>query len=299
MYSTFYGLKHEPFRLTPDPRFLHLAEPHRNALRDMLEAVSARKGLQVSVGPIGTGKTTLLYSLQHILMHESSPQRPIRSAFIVNPMLTAVELFEAIFDELEVPCPGQTKPACLRAFHEILCEGYTKNGTLLLIIDEAHLLPPELIEEIRLLLNLDNQPVNVLQVLLCGQPELLSLLARPEFSALKQRISMFSRLRPLTLVETRAYIAERLHVAGLRGESPFSTAALEEIHRLSNGVPRLINSVCDRGMAVGYGRHSARIEADCILEAAEELELFDAPRSVPRPPELQVVASAAFPGAKS
>src|SRR5437870_3748258 len=97
MYSAFYGLKHEPFRLTPDPRFLHLAEPHRNALRDMLEAVSARKGLQVSVGPIGTGKTTLLYCLQHILMHESSPQRPIRSAFIVNPMLTAVELFEAIF----------------------------------------------------------------------------------------------------------------------------------------------------------------------------------------------------------
>ncbi len=276
MYFSFYDLKHEPFRLTPDPKFLHMAEPHRNALRTMLEAVSTRKGLQVCVGPIGTGKTTLLYCLQHILLHESSPQRPIRSAFIVNPVLTGLELFQAIFEDMEVAPPAvQTKPACLRSLYEIICEGSAKNGTLLLIIDEAHLLSPELIEEIRLLLNLDNHAVNVLQILLSGQPELLALLAQPQFAALKQRVSMFSRLRPLTQVETRAYIVERLHVAGLRGDSPFVPAALAEIHHLTAGVPRLINSVCDRAMSLACSRQSLKIGPEFILEAAEDLALLD------------------------
>src|SRR5712692_3046810 len=102
MYSAFYGLQQEPFRLSPDPRFLHLAEPHRNTLRAMVEGIATRKGLQVSVGPIGTGKTTLLYSLQHILAREASAQRPVRSAFVVNPRLTHDELFEMLFDELEI-----------------------------------------------------------------------------------------------------------------------------------------------------------------------------------------------------
>src|SRR5215467_465246 len=168
MYSTFYGLKQVPFRLTPDPRFLHLAEPHRNTLRAMVEGVARRKGLLVSIGPIGTGKTTLLYCLQHILAHESSTDHPIRSAFIVNPVLTQEELFESLFDELEIECPSTTKPGRLRAFHKLLLDSYNRNTGVVIIIDEAHLIPPPLMEEIRLLLNLDNYPVNVLQVILCG-----------------------------------------------------------------------------------------------------------------------------------
>lgn len=281
MYLAFYGLEKEPFRLNPDPRFLHLAAPHRSALEAMLDAVSLRKGLQVVTGPIGTGKTTLLYCMQQILLHESSRERPVRTAFIVNPVLSPVELFEALFDELEVTCPGGSKPACLRAVHEILSEGYVKNGVLLLVIDEAHLLSPALLEEIRLLLNLDNFPATVLQVLLCGQPELLSLLGRHEFAALRQRVSVLSKLRALTLAETRAYIAERLHIAGLRGENPFLSAALEDIHRRTNGVPRLINSVCDHALSVGYRRQQRKLGPDLVREAADDFEAFDSPLSFP------------------
>jgi general secretion pathway protein A len=273
MYSSFYGLKQEPFRLTPDPRFLHLAEPHRNTLRAMVEGVAGRKGLQISIGPIGTGKTTLLYCLQHILAHESSGERPVRSAFVVNPTLTPDELFEALFDELEIHAAAPTKPARLRGLHELLLASYKSNGAVVVIIDEAHLMPASLIEEVRLLMNLDNYPVNVLQVILCGQPELMPLLAKPELSALRQRISVVTRLRALTLTESRAYIAERLHVAGLHGDSPFTTAALEEIFRVSGGVPRLINSVCDHALTIGYRRQIKKLGADFVTEAAEEMGL--------------------------
>jgi general secretion pathway protein A len=286
MYSSFYGLKQDPFRLTPDPRFLHLAEPHRNTLRAMVEGVAGRKGLQVAIGPIGTGKTTLLYCLQHILSHEATRERPLRSAFVVNPTLTADELFESLFDELEIHASAPTKPARLRALHELLLASHKTNSAVVIIIDEAHLMPPELIEEVRLLMNLDNYPVNVLQIILCGQPELQPLLARPELAALRQRVSVVTKLRALTMVETRAYIAERLHVAGLRDESPFTTAALEEIHRIANGVPRLINSLCDRTMGIGCQRQARKIGADLVIEAAEEIgliQLTETVESVPSP----------------
>ncbi len=281
MYLAFYGLKQEPFQLSPDPRFLHLAEPHRNTLRALLEGVSGRKGLQISVGPIGTGKTTLLYCLQYILAQEASPARPLRSAFIVNPTLTHDELFETLLDELEISCTTASKPARMRALHELLLDSHKRNGAVVLIFDEAHLLTRALIEEVRLLLNLDNYPVNVLQVILCGQPELLPLLMSPQLTALKQRIAVVSRLRPLTLVESRAYIAERLHVAGWQGEGPFSTPALAEIYRISNGVPRLINLLCDRAMSIGFCRQAKKIGPDFVMEAACELSFAELLPNVP------------------
>jgi general secretion pathway protein A len=273
MYLAFYGLTQDPFRLTPDPRFLHLAEPHRNTLRAMVEGVAMRKGLQVSTGPIGTGKTTLLHCLQHILSHEASAQKPVNSAFVVNPTLSVEELFEIIWEELEITSAASTKPARLRTLHQLLLASYKRNGAVVIIVDEAHLLSPAVIEELRLLLNLDNYPVSVLQLILCGQPELLPLLAKPELSALKQRIAVFSKLRPLTIVEARCYIVERLHVAGLRGESPFATSALEEIHRLSAGVPRVINLLCDHTLGLGCSRQIKRIGPDLVMEAADELDL--------------------------
>jgi general secretion pathway protein A len=180
-------------------------------------------------------------------------------------------LFEALFDELEIHAATPTKPARLRALHELLLTSHKNNNAVVVIIDEAHLMPPELIEEVRLLMNLDNYPVNVLQIILCGQPELLPLLMKPELAALKQRISVVTKLRALTLTESRAYIVERLHVAGLRGENPFVTSALEEIHRLTNGVPRLINSLCDHTLSAGFRRQQKKLGADFVLEAAEEM----------------------------
>lgn len=275
MYPAFYGLTQEPFRLTPDPRFLHLAEPHRNTLRAMLEGVAQRKGLQVSVGPIGTGKTTLLYCLQHILMHEAGPHPAIRSAFIVNPTLTQSEFHESLLDELELTVSGTSKPARLRALHQLLLESHSSGGAVLVIIDEAHLLSPELIEEVRLLLNLDNYPVPVLQVILCGQPELVPQLMKPQFAALRGRVAVVSKLRALTLPESRAYIAERLHVAGLMGENPFTAPALEEVFRRTRGTPRLINLLCDRALAAGFSRKSRKITPDLIIEAVDGLTLSD------------------------
>jgi general secretion pathway protein A len=272
MYLGFYGLKQEPFRLAPDPRFLHLAEPHRNALRSMLEGVGGRKGLQVATGPVGTGKTTLLYGLQHILSYEAAPERPMRSAFIVNPTMTQEEYYEALLQELEVP-PAATKPARLRALHELLLRTFKENGNVVVIIDEAHLITPVLLEEIRLLLNLDNYPKSVLQIILCGQPELLALLKKTELLALRQRVAMYSQLRVLTLAETRSYIAERLHVGGLHGENPFTSLAVEEIHRFSGGVPRVINLLCDRSLTAGFRDQVKKVGTDCVLEAAEELNL--------------------------
>ncbi len=280
MYLGFYGLRQEPFRLTPDPRFLHLAEPHRNTLRAMLEGVGARRGLQVATGPVGSGKTTLLYCLQHILAHEAAADRPLRSAFLIHPTLTADEFYEALAYELELSSPA-SKPARLRALHELLLKSYKDNGNVVVIIDEAHLVSPGLLEEVRLLLNLDNYPKSVLQIILCGQPELLPLLEKRELAALKQRISVFSQLRVLTLAETRSYIAERLHVAGSLGESPFTSLAVEEIHRLSGGIPRVINLLCDRALGVGCRQQSKKIGSDCAFEAAEELQLaVGAPEAV-------------------
>ena len=276
MYLAFYGLEQEPFRLTPDPRFLHLAEPHRNTLRSMLEGVGARRGLQVATGPVGTGKTTLLYCLQHVLAHEATPQRPLRTAFIVNPTLRLDEFYGALMYELEISSSHESKPDRLRALHELLLRSHRANGNVVLIIDEAHLIPASLLEEIRLLVNLDNYPKSVLQVILCGQPELLPLLERPELSALRQRIAVFSQLRVLIQGETRAYIAERLHVAGLRGDSPFTALAIEEIHRFSGGVPRLINLLSDRCLTVGHRQQAKKIGSDCVLEAADELNVAPA-----------------------
>jgi general secretion pathway protein A len=176
-------------------------------------------------------------------------------------------------------------------------ESHKRNGNVVVIIDEAHLLAPALLEEVRLLLNLDNYPVNVLQMILCGQPELLPLLMKPELSALKQRISVVSKLRALTLVETRAYIAERLHVAGLRGENPFTTPALEEVHRVTNGVPRLINSVCDHALTLAYRRQTKKLGPEFIHDAADELNLIEASLVGPEPatkaPEMTAVANSA------
>jgi general secretion pathway protein A len=281
MYLGFYGLRQEPFRLAPDPKFLHLAEPHRNTLRSMLEGVSARKGLQVATGPVGTGKTTLLYSLQHILSHEASSQQPLRSAFVVNPTLTQDEFHEALLDELEIPAQG-SKPARLRALHQLLLRSFKQNGNVVVIVDEAHLISPAVLEEIRLLVNLDNYPKSVLQIIFCGQPELLVLLKKPELVALKQRVAIYSQLRVLTLVESRSYVVERLHVAGLPGdrESPFTALAMEEIHRFSGGVPRVINLLCDRSLIVGCGQQAKKVGTDCVMEAAEELNLMPVADSV-------------------
>jgi general secretion pathway protein A len=274
MYTTFYNLREEPFRLTSDPRFFHLAEPHAAALATLVEAVMRRKGFVLMTGPIGTGKTTVVHTALQILTERAAANHPISSAFILNPTLSREEFLEMLLSEFEIPCTSTSKPARLAALQRMLLETQRKGGTSLLLVDEAHLLTPELLEEIRLLSNADTYQEKLLQIVLCGQPELLGLLRKPELRALRQRVASTCVLRPLSFPEVRAYIAERLHSAGFRGTaSPFPMQALEAIVRLTEGVLRLVNLLCDACLTLGCKVHRPIIDLAIVEEAATELGL--------------------------
>ena len=271
MYLSFYGLREEPFRLTPDPRFFHLAEPHRDALTALMRGVLFRKGFMMLTGPVGTGKTTLLHTLLQILTERFFPENRMLSAFLLNPTLSRDEFLEALLEEFEIDCSSTTKPRRLQVLYQALLDTQRRKGTALLVIDEAHLLTLELLEEIRLLSNMDTYREKPLQIILCGQTELLSLLAKPETRALQQRIADRCQLRAMSLPETRAYVAERLHAAGLRGPAPFPSPTLEEIHRVTQGVPRLINLLCDGCLMIGMNTNRKQIQLDILEEAATAL----------------------------
>jgi general secretion pathway protein A len=274
MYTSYYNLREEPFRLTSDPRFFHLAEPHAAALATLVEAVMRRKGFVLMTGPIGTGKTTVVHTALQILTERAAPNHPMSSAFILNPTLSREEFLEMLLSEFEISCTSTSKPARLSALQRMLLETQRKGGTSLLLVDEAHLLTPELLEEIRLLSNSDTYQEKLLQIVLCGQPELLGLLRKPELRALRQRVASSCSLRPLSLLEVRAYIAERLHSAGFRGTaSPFPIQVLEEIVRLTEGVPRLLNLLCDACLTIGCKAHRPVIDLGIVAEAATELGL--------------------------
>jgi general secretion pathway protein A len=271
LYTAFYQLKEEPFRLTPDPRFLHLADPHRTALKVLLQGVLQRKGFTVVAGPVGTGKTTLLHTALQILTEKSEGRGRLVSAFLVNPTLAPAELLEAVLDEYEITCTATSKPRRLAALHQMLFQTQQQGGTAILLIDEAHLMSIELLEEIRLLGNTDTYQEKLLQIVLCGQPELFAVLQRPELQALQQRIASTCLLRPLSLPETRAYMAERLHAAGLRGSSPFTGTAVEVIHRLTTGVPRLINLLSDACLSMGFELKRKQIDQTLVQQASEDV----------------------------
>ena len=279
MYTAFYDLQEEPFRLTSDPRFFHLAEPHAAALATLVDAVMRRKGFVVMTGPVGTGKTTVVHTALQILTERAaSNNNPLSSAFILNPTLSREEFLEMVLAEFEIACTATSKPARLSALQRMLLETQRKGGTSLLLVDEAHLLTPELLEEIRLLSNADTYQEKLLQIVLCGQPELLSLLGRPGLSDFQQRFASNCSLRQLNFQELQAYIAERLHSAGFHGTvSQFPAPVLREIHRLTEGVPRLINLLCDACLNLGGKAHHSVIDLCFVEEASVELGMKKAP----------------------
>jgi general secretion pathway protein A len=194
MYRDFFDLKDEPFRLTPDPSFLHFSEPHQAALTTLLEGIFYRKGLVMITGPVGTGKTTLVHTALQIISGKNQ-KIPTKSALLFNPTLTRDEFLEMMLEEFEVSCSATSKPRRLIALHQMLIETQRQGGTAVLIIDEAHLLSTELLEEIRLLGNSDMHGEKLLQIVLCGQPELLAIMNRREMSALRQRIAARGNMR--------------------------------------------------------------------------------------------------------
>lgn len=302
MYTSYYNLREEPFRLTSDPKFFHLAAPHAAALATLVEAVMRRKGFVLMSGPIGTGKTTVLHAALQILAERSPVSNPIASAFVHNPTLNREEFLEMILSEFDITCAGNSKPVRLAALHQMLLKTQREGSTAVLLVDEAHLLSSDLLEEIRLLSNMDTYAEKLLQIVLCGQPELLTVLNRPELRALQQRVATSCALRPLSFPEMRAYIAERLHAAGFRGPtSPFPGPALEGIYKYTRGVARMINLLCDACLSIGCKTERPLVQLDMVEQAAAELGLSDSvpvsvvQKTVVAPPNVEEPVSVAVP----
>jgi general secretion pathway protein A len=291
MYLKYYALREEPFNLTPDPRFMHLAQPYRVALDAVAQAILRRKGMIVVSGPVGVGKTTLLHTTMQMLNRINCNNASIAFAFVFNPVLSREEFLETLIAEFEVPCSSTTKPGRLSSLHKMFLEKQRTAGTSVLIVDEAHLLTVELLEEIRLLGNADTYREKLLQVILCGQPELLPLLQRPQLRALQQRITQYCSLRPLTEDETGSYVAERLQAAGLSGKSPFTSETIVAIHQHSHGVPRVINQICDGALVIGAEYDFRVVRPPVIEKVAAELRLNIEPESAIAPAVLDEAES--------
>jgi len=269
MYHAFYGLVQSPFEMTPDPAFLYLGDSHREGLATLVYGVQARKGFVLLTGEIGTGKTTLLHALLAQLDRETL------SAFIFNPRLEPLDFFHVLFDELGIEERCHTKGEYLLALNRFLIGRLERNLTTLLIVDEAQTLSPEMLEEIRLLSNLETPTSKLIQILLVGQPELWEMLALPRLRQLRQRVVLRHQLRPFTEEETVAYVQERLRLAGYTGKGIFKSAALRRVHDVSGGTPRVVNIVCDGALLLGFARGKDTLGADAITEVARDLGLVD------------------------
>jgi general secretion pathway protein A len=268
MYTSFYGLNEKPFSITPDPRYLFLSERHGEALAHLVYGVTESGGFIQLTGEVGTGKTTLVRSLLQSRMPDNADV-----AVVLNPQLSVIEFLATICEELHIEVlhnKGSVK-ALTDALNRHLLKAHAAGRRTILVVDEAQNLAPAVLEQVRLLTNLETAKQKLLQIILIGQPELRELLARNDLRQLAQRITGRYHLEPLSIEETSSYIEHRLKVAGAVGEV-FDAGAKKEVFRLSQGVPRLINVICDRALLGGYAKESRRINARLIRQAAAEVK---------------------------
>ncbi|MGB8473431.1 MAG: AAA family ATPase [Candidatus Acidiferrum sp.] len=269
MYKSFYGLKEDPFRVNPDPRYLYLTKEVEEALSGLMYGIQTRKGFITLTGEVGTGKTTLLNRLL-VSLHS----RQIRTAFLFNSRMNTSQLFDFVLAEFEIPSSSNSKSQQLMRLNAWLLERYRSGETVVLIVDEAQNLTLPVLEEIRLLTNLETSTDKLLQIVLSGQPELEEKLKLPELRQLRQRIMLRCKTSPFSKQETTDYIAERLRIAGAKPlPSIFSVRAVEAIHLYSSGIPRLINLLCEHSLVTGYADHLRPIEAEIIEGVAREFQL--------------------------
>lgn len=268
MYQQYFGLTEQPFSIAVNPRYLFMSDRHRDALAHLLYGVGSGGGFILLTGEVGTGKTTL----NRCLLEQLPEQTDI--AIVLNPALSAVELLATVCDEFEVEYEQGTDSLKLLtdALHQFLLANHRANRRTVLMIDEAQHLGFEVLEQIRLLTNLETDERKLLQIILTGQPELADMLKRPELRQLNQRITARFNLTPLDASETAAYIQHRLQIAGLPSNRVvFPSAASKAVYRLSGGVPRLVNLLCDRAMMGAYGRQVEEVSARLVTEAAAEV----------------------------
>lgn len=269
MYKRFYNLQKNPFEITPDPAFLFTTKGHNEALATLYYGVRRRKGFVVLTGEVGTGKTLLIRSLLQLLKLGD-----VHYAYVFNPRLGPVEFLQYVAGDFRLPVSSKSKSELLLELSRFVISRYKKGLTTVLIVDEAHHLSEEVLEEIRLLTNLETTEEKLLQILLIGQPELDEKLDSVRLRQLKQRIALRSRLSPLQLEETEGYIRRRLQIAGCpNADAVFPFDTVFEIHRHSRGIPRLINTLCENALVQGYARQSAKITAEMVEEIALDFRL--------------------------
>jgi type II secretory pathway predicted ATPase ExeA len=268
MYKSFYGLKENPFNVNPDPRFLFLTKQIEEALTGLMYGIQTRKGFITLTGEVGTGKTTLINRLLDWLHH-----RRARTAFLFNSRMNSSQLFDFILAEFDIPCESKSKSQQLLKLNHWLLERYRDGETVVLIIDEAQNLTYPVLEEIRLLTNLETSTEKLLQIVLSGQPELEEKLKLPQLRQLRQRIMLRCHTTPLSEEQTREYISERLRIAGASGDPIFGTKTIETIHVYSLGIPRVINLLCEHSLVNGFVEQQRPIQSKIVEEVAHEFQL--------------------------
>lgn len=266
MYTSYFGLEEAPFSILPDPRFLYMSERHREAFAHLLYGIRHDGGFVLLTGEVGTGKTTVCRCLL-----EQVPEN-VDLAFIVNPRLTVLELLATACDEFGIaydPGPASVK-AMVDRINDFLLEKNSQGRHAVLVIDEAQNLDIEVLEQIRLLTNLETNTRKLLQIIMIGQPELTAKLNQPELRQLSQRITARYHLAPLTREELVEYIRHRLSIAGMTGKV-FSEVCIERLYQLSGGIPRIINLICDRAMLGAYSRNVVHVDIEILNQAAKEV----------------------------
>jgi general secretion pathway protein A len=283
MYEAFYGLRERPFELTPNPRFLLMTPRHREALTTLEYGLAGRTGIALLVGEAGTGKTTIV----HAALQSQSARQKSRAVYLNNPSLTRTEFTEFLAAGFGLSADAaKSKTRCLAELTEMLAARHTAGMMAALIIDEAHCLPDELLEEVRLLANIESASEKLLSIILAGQPELAVRLNQPSMRQLKQRIGLRCSLSPLTLVETKEYIAARVQVAGGDARKIFTTEAIDTVHRRSGGIPRTISVICDNALVTGFALDWCPVDQQVVLEVCDDFDFTAGPDepSSPRAP---------------
>lgn len=266
MYCTYFGFREKPFNITPNPRFLYLSKHHKEAFAHLLYGIKNHAGFIELTGEVGTGKTTVLRTVIGQLEESNC-----RCALILNPCLSALELLRNINREFAIPHEGLENGALLDELNSFLLAENRAGTTVVLVIDEAQNLAPQVLEQIRLISNLETESDKLIQIVLAGQPELNQLLSRPELRQLAQRITVRYHLLPMDFEDSCAYIKHRIQVAGGGGWINFSPGAMKRIFKYAKGSPRLINKACDRALLIGYTRDSGEISLAIATAAIKEL----------------------------
>jgi putative secretion ATPase (PEP-CTERM system associated) len=270
MYKEFFGLRANPFNVNPDPRYLFLTRHTEEALACLTYGIQSRKGFVLLTGEVGTGKTTLINKLLEWLRLQQ-----VATAFIFNSRMDVPQFLDFMMADFGIQCDTKSKSQILQRLYSWLLDRYRSGETAVLIVDEAQNLSDEVLEEIRMLTNLETFTEKLLQIILVGQPELEQRLRQPQLRQLRQRLTLRAKTHPLNLEETRSYIQQRLRIAGSNGETIFDPDAMLALYRYSSGIPRVINLVCEHCLVSAFVDQKRLVTGEIVESVARDFDLAD------------------------